>query len=88
MKDVELRKVFWEKQHAIKNITALSGCTFDETVDFLQVRNLLKPDIKVLEVGVGIGSVTKGLYDCGCFVSALDISELALKRVYKFCEKV
>ena len=78
---IENRKQFWDSQHSSDNIPTLSGCEYDETIDFMKIRELIKPDINVLEIGVGMGYVTKGFFDAGCNVSALDISDVALERV-------
>ena len=67
---------------------ALSGCQYDETIDFLKVRDRIKPNINVLEVGVGLGYVTKGLYDNKTNVSCLEISDIGAERVKSYCEKV
>ena len=81
--DVEL---FWDKCHAQNIKDSLSGCEYDETIDFLKVRGCIVPGDSVLEVGVGLGYVTKGLYENKLIVSALDISEVALERIKNYCE--
>jgi SAM-dependent methyltransferase len=87
MLNIKERKAVWEVKHAEKDKAALSGCTYDETVDFLQVRDLVTPTAKVLEIGVGLGYVTKELSKL-CVVSALDISTLALSNVSEYCESI
>lgn len=78
---------FWEYQHARDNVRTLSGCAFDDTVDFLNVRDLLVPDMHVLEIGCGLGYVTEGFSKIAK-ISVLDISKTALERVQSFCEAV
>lgn len=78
---------FWEQQHGIDNVRTLSGCAFDDTVDFLNVRELLVPDMRVLEIGCGLGYVTEGFSKLAN-ISVLDISHTALDRVRPFCESV
>ena len=78
---------FWEYQHAQDNVRTLSGCAFDYTVDFLNVRDLLVPDMHVLEIGCGLGYVTEGFSKIAN-ISVLDISKTALERVQSFCEAV
>ena len=78
---------FWEYQHAQDNVQTLSGCAFDDTVDFLNVRDLLVPDMHVLEIGCGLGYVTEGFSKIAN-ISVLDISKTALERVQSFCEAV
>ena len=80
-------KNFWEEAQKIKNNSSLSGCQYDETIEFLKVNKFLQPQMHVLEIGVGYGYVTKGFYENGHIVSGLDISETALKNVKKYCEK-
>lgn len=79
---------FWNGSHNRKVLSDLSGCQYDETIDFLKVRPYVTPGNHVLEIGVGLGYVTKGLYDNGLIVSGLDISEVALEQVKQFCEQV
>jgi SAM-dependent methyltransferase len=78
---------FWEQQHGLDNPRTLSGCAFDDTVDFLNVRDLLVPDMRVLEIGCGLGYVTEGFSKIAK-ISVLDISKTALDRVQSFCESV
>jgi len=87
MKDrIDEMKNFWEETQKIENCKTLSGCQYDETVEFLMVKNILFPKMHVLEIGVGVGYVTKGFFDAGYIVSGMDISEVALKRVEEYCE--
>jgi len=84
---MEHNQKFWEQQHGLDNIRTLSGCAFDATVDFLNVRDLLVPDMHVLEIGCGLGYVTEGFSKIAK-ISVLDISKTALDRVRPFCESV
>ena len=76
---------FWNNAHLINSLESLSGCTYEETVNFLQIKSYLKHEIRVLEVGCGLGYVTEEMSKLGK-VSVLDISESALSRVKLFCE--
>lgn len=78
---------FWDKQHDQDNKQALSGCGFDDTVDFLNVKDLIVPEMRVLEIGCGLGYVTEGFAKIAN-VSVLDISDSALDRVRSICESV
>jgi len=69
-------------------LSDLSGCGYDETVDFLKVRKWVVRGNHVLEIGVGLGYVTKGLHKNGLIVSGLDISSVALERVRNYCEQI
>ena len=86
MRDFEEIKRYWNDMQRVEHLGALSGCEYQGTIDFLEVTNLLKKGDKVLEIGVGLGYVTKGFRDNGMDVSALDISENALERVKEYCE--
>lgn len=81
-------RLFWNKSHSKKVLSDLSGCQYDETIDFLKVRDWAVRGNHVLEIGVGLGYVTKGLYENGLLVSGLDISEVALERVKDCCEQI
>jgi UDP-N-acetylglucosamine 4,6-dehydratase/5-epimerase len=78
---------FWNKQHDSNNLRTLSGCSFDATVDFLNVQDLIVPGMRVLEIGCGLGYVTQGFADIAN-ISVLDISDSALERVRPICENV
>jgi SAM-dependent methyltransferase len=78
---------FWEQQHNIDNVRTLSGCTYEATIDFLNVKDLIVPGICVLEIGCGLGYVTKGFSEIAK-ISVLDISQSALDRVRAICENV
>jgi SAM-dependent methyltransferase len=81
-------KTFWNGSHARKVLSDLSGCQYDETINFLKINPFITVGNRVLEIGVGLGYVTKGLYDSGIIVSSLDISNVALERVKQYCEAI
>lgn len=78
---------FWERQHNKDNVRLLSGCGYEDTVDFLNVRDLIESGMNVLEIGCGLGYVTKGFSEIAK-ISVLDISHAALDRVKPICESV
>jgi SAM-dependent methyltransferase len=78
----------WDYLHKENCLGALSGCTYQETVDFLKLKDFMEPSNTVLEIGVGMGYVTGELYDRGYNVSVFDISPVALNRVRKICTNV
>ena len=82
------RTQIWQNSHNANDKFALSGCEYDETINFLQLGEFIKKNISVLEIGIGFGYITKTLYDMGVNISALDISKIALNRVKHFCENV
>lgn len=86
MRDIKQIQAYWEEVHRQNHLGALSGCSYEETIFFLKVKPIKGQ--KVLEIGVGLGYVTKGFKDNGIDVSALDISEFALNRVKGYCENL
>lgn len=78
---------FWNKCHEEKNIFGLSGTQYNTTIDYLKLQNHMKSNLKVLEIGVGIGYTLKGCYEKGMLVSGVDVSEIALECVKPYCEK-
>lgn len=79
---------FWNDCHKYQKKDYLSGCSFDETIDFLKIREFIKPSLNVLEIGVGCGYVVQGLNEFGVNVYALDISKIALNNVKHLCKEV
>ncbi len=55
--------------------------------DFLQIRNRLTKDVKILNIGVGMGIYIKELFLKEIEVHVLDISSLALDRVKSYTKK-
>lgn len=64
----------------------LSGSRYEQTVKAMGIGEYMVPDATVMEVGVGLGYVTRELKRQGMRVSALDISGLALSFVEDYCE--
>ena len=79
---------FWDACHRDENVTHLSGAEYEPAIGALKIVEHIKPGATVLEAGVGMGYITKGLHEKGAKVSALDISQTALDRVNKYCENV
>ena len=86
--ELNRRREFWDYQHIIPNMEELTNSPFEPMVDACKIRNIMKPKMHILEVGVGSGLATKGFYDNGYFISALDISNIALNNVREYCEYV
>lgn len=75
----------WDYLHRENSLGALSGCGYQETIDFLRLSEYMTPYKFVLEIGVGMGYVTRGLYDNGYSVDVFDISTVAINRVREVC---
>ena len=84
---MEEAKSFWETCHQNESIAHLSGVGYDTMIAFMQLDSHIKPGKTILETGVGMGYVTKGLLDAGLMPSAVDISPTALGRVQDYCEE-
>lgn len=84
---MEHNQNFWEQQHQDNNVRTLSGCGYQETVEFLCIENLVNPGMRVLEIGCGLGYVTKGFADIA-EISVVDISASALARVRSICKSI
>jgi SAM-dependent methyltransferase len=72
---------WWERAHKRDHTFWLSGTVGQEVWERLSVRDRLKPGVKVLNIGVGLGQCTRQLHAEGVDVEVLDISQAALDRV-------
>jgi 2-polyprenyl-3-methyl-5-hydroxy-6-metoxy-1,4-benzoquinol methylase len=79
-------KDFWEACHKDSVLSALTGANYEQTIHFMRVKPFFKPGIAVLEAGIGIGDVSRGLWEAGMRPSAMDISQNALDKVDDYCE--
>jgi len=76
-------KDFWEKSHKNSNIRFLSNSKMIDVWTNLNIIDLLKPNIKILNIGVGTGEETNKLFKHDVIIDVLDISEIALNKVKK-----
>jgi ubiquinone/menaquinone biosynthesis C-methylase UbiE len=88
MREVKEIRDYWDIVHTIKHQGALSGTQYDDAVSSLFLTDKLIEGSTVLEVGSGLGYVTKGLREHGLRVSVLDIAPVALETAREFCESV
>jgi cyclopropane fatty-acyl-phospholipid synthase-like methyltransferase len=72
---------FWNDAQRQNKRFELTGSELRAVELFLNLSSKLKPNNKVLNIGVGFGYCTRELVKRGLIVSALDISPLALSRV-------
>jgi cyclopropane fatty-acyl-phospholipid synthase-like methyltransferase len=80
--NVEMQE-FWEKSHSQQNyFISQYGA---EILYDLNIKSLIKPDLKVLEIGVGSGHLVKYLDKRGCKIDAHDIAKNALDSIAAFC---
>lgn len=76
---------FWNEAHTSGVHLWISGTPPKEIYGRLHVRQLLSGNgLSILNVGVGEGYCEVDLHRKGHFVDALDISEVAIKKVEKF----
>lgn len=76
-------KEYWEKHHLLSTLGVLSGNHLKETENILHFMQYVKPDSKVLEVGVGFGYCLHELQLAypKANLYALDITEHAIDKV-------
>jgi 2-polyprenyl-3-methyl-5-hydroxy-6-metoxy-1,4-benzoquinol methylase len=84
IRDQETLKDWWERAHVRDHQVWLTGSQGDDVWQRLEVTDLLKPGVIVLNVGVGFGHCTRQLANMGCIVDVLDIAPAALERVDGF----
>ena len=72
---------WWESAHVRDHKVWLTGSGGNEVWTRLDVEDGLRPGVKVLNIGVGMGVCTRELVARGCDVHVLDISQAALDRV-------
>jgi SAM-dependent methyltransferase len=74
-------KEFWENAHKNDEELWLTGSYLNQIWPLFQITDKLKPGIKVLNIGVGLGRDTQELHTKKTIVDVLDISQIALDRV-------
>jgi len=75
---------WWDLNHQEKNEQYklwLTGSAGPDVWEYLGVRDRVRPNAVILNVGVGLGHCTRRLAAQGCIVHALDISGTALEKV-------
>jgi SAM-dependent methyltransferase len=75
---------WWERHHTGRSRWWLTGSSGDKEWSNLVVQEYIKPKLRVLNIGVGLGHGTKALANRDCIVDALDISPTALDRVREY----
>jgi SAM-dependent methyltransferase len=78
---------FWDICHEKKSAMLLSGNSGEVIWKNLGVTPLVKANVRVLNIGVGLGLCTRDLFNRGCKVDALDISTVGLERVKDVTEQ-
>jgi len=77
----DFNTVTWQGHHESGHVPALTGTSFEHVVRYYDLDGILFKGMSVLEIGVGLGLCTKGFYERGCKVFALDICEEAFHRI-------
>jgi cyclopropane fatty-acyl-phospholipid synthase-like methyltransferase len=72
---------FWNVCHNNKSLIMLSGNTGEQIIANLRIQHLIKPNINLLNIGVGMGLCTEYYAKQQCNVSVMDISDVALQKV-------
>jgi SAM-dependent methyltransferase len=75
---------FWNEKHSNNDKYWLSGYKKDDIFYIHKLKDV--NNLKVLDIGVGLGYFTKELYDLGNEVYACDISEIALSNVKNYAK--
>ena len=75
----------WDHHHRNNNINALSGVSYEDTINGLNLQDIIQKGDKILEVGIGLGYTIMGFNKDGFDISAFDISNYALNRVKDIC---
>lgn len=74
-------KDFWEDAHKNNEELWLTGSYLQQIWEPMLILPYIKPGLKVLNIGVGLGRDTHELHTKDVIVDVLDISEIALERV-------
>jgi len=85
----------WNKVHAAKhqshitkeNPGALSGSPPTEVLNHHQLIQHIRPGLTVLDIGVGMGGMSKYLKEADCIVDALDVATEAGKTVEQYARQ-
>ena len=76
---------FWEKNHeewdTMGDPKYLTGSKFNEVWSKMNISNILKPNLNILNIGVGLGYETIELSKKEVIIDVLDISKNAVNRV-------
>lgn len=78
------KTVFWEKNHSNCDKYWLTGSTLSRVMNYHALSNIT--NLKVLEIGIGVGTMTEQLHLANNEVFACDISTEALKKVETFAK--
>lgn len=78
------KKLFWEISHTNCDNYWLTGSNLSDVLNYHELSNV--SNMKVLEIGIGLGTMTEQLHLENNEVFACDISIEALKKVEKFAK--
>lgn len=65
---------YWAEQHKAHNIGMLANYSLEQIQRYLNLTDYIKPEMKVLDIGVGTGREIVGMVKAGMDVYAMDIT--------------
>jgi cyclopropane fatty-acyl-phospholipid synthase-like methyltransferase len=81
---------FWEGQHEMEDLSSdtLTGSDPIYVLDFLNLSVEELRNKKIIDIGVGFGTMAVFLKSLGCFVCSVDISQSALTRISSISDMI
>jgi len=77
----------WNAAHKVHHPDALSGSDPIEVLEHHRVSHLIRPGLIVLDIGVGLGGMSRHLHACDCVVDALDAADLAEQVIHSYIRR-
>ncbi len=83
----EDNRIKWDAAHEAHHHGALSGSDPQDVFRNHRIVDCIRPGLVVLDIGVGLGGMSKHLHSVGCTVDALDVSEVAESAVRPYVRR-
>jgi len=85
----------WNRVHEARHLGtitdkdpgALSGSSAESVLEYHQVADLICPGLIVLDIGVGMGNMSRYLHSCLCHVDAMDVADKAETTVQGYVHR-
>ena len=77
----------WNACHRAQHEGALSGSDAEEVLRHHRIADMIRPGLVVLDIGVGLGGMSRYLHSRGCIVDALDVADVAEKTVRAYVSR-